>query len=436
MEAGVEGDWWNSFNDPGLDQTVRLVLVRNHDLKAAAARVDQAAALARIAGADLKPTLDLGFNPTRRRMNFIGFPIGGGSSDVVSTTTTQYGLSLNTTWEVDLWGRLGDQTAAALADLQAAENDFYGACLSLAGQTVKTWLAIGEAEQQKALAKATVESYRTSAKQVQSRYEKGLRPSLDVRLSLTSLNGAEALFQNWSQQLDSAKRQLELLLGRYPGGKVMAPAELAELPSAIPGGLPAELVARRPDLCAAERRFAASQSRWSAAKSALYPRLSLTASGGTASEDLKDLLDLDFRVWSLAANLVQPLFQGDRLRAGRDQAEAAAQEALEKYAGAVLNAYAEVESALAAEGFLIRRESSLAEAAEQAEAAKLLADDRYQSGLEDYITVLESQRRALESQSALLTVRRLRLENRVDLYLALGGGFEGFKLDDSKESQP
>jgi NodT family efflux transporter outer membrane factor (OMF) lipoprotein len=419
----IDEQWWTAFNDPELNRIVHLVLDNNYELRSAAARVDQAAAQAKIVGADQWPSVGAGFGATRRRQNFIGFPVGGGGEDVISTTSTNYGVSLDTTWEVDLWGRIRSQAAASLADYEAARADLHGAYLSLAGQAVKAWLALAEATQQKALAERTVESFTKSANLVRSRYQRGLRPSLDVRLAESNLADAEALLALRDQQLDATLRQLEVLMGRYPGRTVTPPDAYPESYPEIPAGLPAELVSRRPDLAAAERRLAASGLRMESSKAALYPRISLTASGGTASEAIGDLLDGDFRVWSLIGNLTQPIFEGGRLLADVDRTEAARQEALFTYAGSVLTAFAEVESVLAAEEYLTDQVAALTVAAEQAEAASRLAEDRYRAGLDEYIPVLESQRRALTNQGTLLETRRIRLENRVDLYLSLGGGF-------------
>jgi outer membrane protein TolC len=159
------------------------------------------------------------------------------------------------------------------------------------------------------------------------------------------------------------------------------------------------------------------------AKRSLYPRFSLTASGGTISTQLGDLVDGDFSVWSIVGNLFQPIFQGGRLRAGVDLADAGTEAAVESYISAALVAYTEVESALAADAFLAREDERLREATRQAAAARELAEERYAAGLEEYITVLESQRRELTTEATALNVRRLRLANRVDLYLALGGGY-------------
>jgi outer membrane protein TolC len=180
---------------------------------------------------------------------------------------------------------------------------------------------------------------------------------------------------------------------------------------------------RRPDLLAAERRLSAAHARVLESKQALYPRISLTGSAGTSSDELKNLLDGDYSVWNLVANLLQPVFQGGRLRANVNLAEARELEGLALYAQSVLGAFAEVESALSAEELLSQQEAALTQAAEQSVAARQLADQRYAQGLTDFIAVLEAQRRAFNSQSQLITVQRQRLDNRIDLYLALGGGF-------------
>ena len=343
---------------------------------------------------------------------------------MLSTISTNLGVSLDVSWEADLWGRLRAGSRAALADLQSAAADLRGAQLSIAGQTTKAYFAAAEASQQVALAAATVASFRTASDQVRDRFEQGLRPSLDVRLSLSNLAGAEALLQQRHQQLDATTRQLEVLLGTYAGKTLEIPTTFPGTLAPVPSGLPADLVARRPDLVSSERRLAAETQRVSLARGDLYPRLNLTGSTGTSSNLLRSLIDGDFSVWSLGSSVLQPIFEGGRLRAQVDGAEARTNEALASYAGAVLQAYAEVESALAAEALLAERVSHLVTATEQSRAAERLAEDRYRSGLEAYITVLESQRLALEAEGALIVARRLRLENRVDLYLALGGGFD------------
>jgi multidrug efflux system outer membrane protein len=420
----LEDRWWTTLESRSLNESVEAALAHNLDLAAAAARVEQAAAVARIAGAARKPTVGVGVSGSRRKQNFIGLPIPGSTDEVLSSTSTNLGVSLDTSWEVDLWGRLKAGARAAAADFEAAQADLAGARLSIAGQTVKAWLSWAEAGHQVTLSEETVASYRNSLDIVRNRYEQGLAISLDLRLMSASVATAEALLARRKTQLDATGRQLAVLMGRYPGTTTAPPSDLPPAPDAIPSGLPADLIARRPDLTAAERRLAASGARYDAARRALYPRLTLTASGGTSSQEFADLLDGDFGVWSLVAGLTQPLFQGGRLRAGVDQARAASDQALAQYAGAVLHAYREVEVSLAAEPNLADQESHLGEASRQSTAARLLAEDRYRSGLTAFITVLESQRREVEAKIQWISARRQRLDNRINLYLALGGGYQ------------
>lgn len=422
--APVSDAWWEDFDAPPLSEVVRAALEHNHDLLAAAARVEQAEALARIAGADRKPSVSAGLDGARRRQNFIGLPIPGSRGGVLSTTSTNLGVSIDVRWEADLWGRLKAAQRAAVADAQAIAADFAAARLSIAGQTAKAWSSVAEAAAQVDLVRGTVESWERSRRQVRDRYERGLRSPLDVRQANRSVADAEALLALQERQLDRAERQLEILTGNYPARALPVTRGVPDPPRAVPAGLPADLVARRPDLVAAERRLLASSERVLVARRALYPSLALTGSGGTASNELEDLLDGDFRVWSLVAGLARPLFQGGRLRADVDRTRAASEEAVATYARDVLRAYGEVEAALAAERYLATRADRLAEAVHEAGAALDLAGDRYARGLEAYVTVLDAQRALFSAERAALAVRRERFDNRIDLYLALGGGFE------------
>ena len=415
--------WWRAFDDETLNGVVSDALARNHNLQASAARVRAAAARAKIAGAPLYPDAGGRAGGSRRKQNFIGLPIPGSGDGVLTSTSSSFGLSLDVSWELDLWNRLGAGASAALADVQAARADHNGARLSLAGQTVKAWFAAVEARRQVELAEATVEDFRTSSEVVRERYRRGLRHALDLRRALSSLAGAEAVLQQHRLVYGAICRQLEVLLGRYPAAALRPGITLPELPEAIPAGLPANLVARRPDLVAAERRLAASYARYTQARRALYPRISLTGSAGTSTRDLENLLDGDFGVWNLAGNILQPLFQGGRIRGGVQLAASQSEQAVSAYVQSVLAAYAEVENSLAAETLLAKRQAALETATEQARAARRLAEDRYAGGLVDLNTLLDAQRGAYASESQLIAVRRQRLENRVNLHLALGGGF-------------
>ena len=423
----VSTTWWQELGDPTLDALVEEAFAHNHDLEAAAARVAAAEAEARIAGADLYPSLGASASASRERNVYTGLPIpseqGGATDEPLSSTSNRFGVSLDISWEIDLWGRLRSSAAAATAELAAARIEYAGTRLSLAAQTAKVYFALVEAREQLALAEETVTSYRVTAEQVQARYERGTRSPLDLRLALTQVAAAEARVTARRSAFERTKRQLEVLLGRYPGAELAAAGSLDHQAPAVPAGLPAELLGRRPDLAAAERRLYAADKRVRAARAALLPRVGLTGSAGQVSEEIADLLDGSFGVWSLAANLTQPIFEGGRLRAGVDLAAARAAGVQAEYAALALRAFAEVETALADEDLLVRLVVALAEAAEQSTAAESLADQRYLGGLESYVTVLAAKRSSLDARSALIDAKRQRLETRIDLYLALGGGF-------------
>ncbi|MCH7679032.1 efflux transporter outer membrane subunit [candidate division KSB1 bacterium] len=422
-ETAIDSAWWNEFNDPKLNEILVQAFGQNFNLAIAAANLQTAAAQARIAGAPLFPQVDLSTNGARTKQNFIGLPIPGLEGGVLSSTVSSFGLSMNLSWELDLWGRLSADKSAAVAQVQASRADFIGARLSLAAQISKTWFTAIEAKRQVELSQATVENWRAARAQVKRRYESGLTSSLDYRLSLSNFAIAEANLASSQSQYETTLRQLETLLRQYPSASIAVSPELPEISSDVPAGLPADLLNRRPDLAAAERRVAATHAGVSSAKRALLPRISLTGSGGTSSNELGDLLKGDFSVWRIAGNILQPLFQGGRLRANVKLAKSQADIALLNYQQTALNAFAEVENSLASERYLNQRQTALEEATHQALAARNLAETQYGRGLIDFITMLETQRSAFETERLLLTVRRQRLEARINLYLALGGGF-------------
>ena len=418
--------WWYDFGDERLDALGDEALSRSFDILDALARVEAAIAQARIAGAGLSPRAGFTFDGARQKQTFVGIDIPG-QDGLLTTRFNRFDAQFNLSWELDVWGRIRAGHESALADLQASEADLRGARQSLVAQICRTWFGVVEARQQLQLARATATSFQTSSGWIRERYQRGLRPPLDLRLSLSNFSAAEALVHRREVELDSLTRQLEILVGRYPSGDVDSllgeSSELGQLTANVPAGLPTALLRRRPDIVFAERQLASSGALLRQARAALLPRLSLTAGGGSVSDELKDLVDPDFSVWSLGGNLTQPLFEGGRLVAQVDLANARSYQALATYGNTVLRAYREVESALAAEGFLTQRETALADAAEQSRGARSLAEEQYRNGLVDVLVLVESQRRELEAESELLAVRRQRFETRVDLHKALGGGF-------------
>lgn len=274
-------------------------------------------------------------------------------------------------------------------------------------------------EEQRALAQQQLDH-------VQMRFERGSSRASDV------LNAEQAL-DRWATEstqlqlsLDQQLRALQLLAGNYPNLEESAASSGVRMPQLItpvPGGMPAELLGRRPDVAAAEAMYYAAAAREREARTALYPRLALTASGGTASNDIGDLLDGDFRVWSFAAGLTAPLFEGGRLRANRDARAAERESFAWQFAETFLSAASEVESTLTAEGLLDELQAKLRRTRERAEQQASLAEARYRSGSGSLLDWLAAKSGVLDAKSVEATNQLLLLQNRVDLYLALGGGY-------------
>ena len=435
-------DWIENFDSPGLSAFVGSVMEGNRDLKAAQSRIEIAGANARIVGADLYPQIGANFSGQRAAQNFIGLPLPGSPpGTVLSSQNNNFGLSLDMQWEVDLWGRIRAAKSAVVAEFEASAYDFSTAQLSLAGQAAKTWFALAESRDQVALAQNAIATFSGTETAIRERFERGIEGegrSLASQLLLAEAdvaNARDALAAR-EELVGRSARQLEILAGSYPLGSAGKSAQLPGMPGKVPADLPATLLDRRPDLASAERRIAAADKRLLEAKRSLLPAISLTGSYGSASEDISDLLSGDFSVWSIAGNLAQPILQGGRLRANISKRDSELQLAAAQFEQSALTAFSEVENALAAEKFLTRRVDALEEASRLALAAYRRSLEEFELGTGDILTVLASQQRLFTSRSQWISMRRQRLDNRVDLYLALGGSFRAEEHPLDKSTNP
>ena len=421
-DAPGTGDWWTSFGDPGLDAAVEEARGANWDLAGAGHRVAAAAAEARIAAGSRWPALDAGLDLSRSRRNFIGLPVPGAEGGVLAVESESHALSIQLSWEADLWGRLDAAERAAIGAWQAAEADWHGARLSLTGMVAKAWFALSAAETRVGLAREEAQRQGELLTIQRGHFRSGQGGAAAIHQLQADLASAEERLRRSQQELAASARALELLLSRYPAGETRNPG-LPALPPPVPAGLPAALVDRRPDLAAAGARLRRELALADQAEASLYPRLSLTASGGTSTAALSDLLDGDFKVWSLAAGLTAPLFHGGQLRAGLEAREAGAEAARAGFLQATLVAFEEVEGALAAEQAL-RARLDLADQALAAAAAAAPAPERRLPPRRATAPELIAAREGLRlARAARLEVQLALLLNRVDLHLALGGGF-------------
>jgi len=425
-----EDGWVADFKDDSLETLITEALEHNYNLQAAAARVEAAHASFQSANAGWKPTLNLSQNDSRTKTVFNPF-----AGTLQSRYINRFDLGVNLSWELDVWGRLRSQSRAALADLEAAETVYMSAYLSLAANTAGAWFNLVESELQVRLNEETLESFEANLQVVEESFRRGIpNRALDVRLTRANVESARSNLALRKRQRDAAKRALETILGRYPSAEMEVTSDLPSLENTVPTGLPSELLLRRPDILTAERQLAAATERLKASKRSLLPSIRLTSSAGTTSNELADLLDPERLAMSLAGSLSQPLYQGGRLRANIRLSDARVKEAMAQFSQTVLTAFQEVETLLAAENFLLEQETALRVSTTESIEAETLAKEQYERGLVDIITVLESERRAFNARSSLLNLSNLRLQNRLDLYLALGGHFsEEWPVDTGEE---
>jgi outer membrane protein, multidrug efflux system len=404
--------WVETFDDAQLQELVATALVNNYELKAAAARVDAAIAQARIDGSGRWPQIFFSADREQAQIREAGF----GSSDF-GVFEVLFGIS----WEVDVWGRIRDIQQAAISEADATNTDYYGARLSLAARVAQIYFELIEAKLQAAVVEESIKDRTIIASLVRGRFQRGLVRGLDLRLALTDLANAEAELEETRNRIQATARRLETLLGHYPQGNALQVTTLPPLPGVIAAGLPAELLERRPDVVAAFSRLQAADFYMTSSKKLRLPRITLTAAGGTRTADLTELADPRTAAWNVFAGLMQPLFTGGRIEGEISRNQAHAEEALNLYKNTALNAFREVEQALAAEEWLRGQEISLRKAVEQTEASQKLAVYSYRNGLIQILTLLDSYRSTLVAQSAHLSITRQLLSNRVNLYLALGG---------------
>ncbi len=415
--ALVSQSWLDDFADADLRRLIDSAVTQNFDLRAAAARVQVARAQATIDGADLWPQVAASVGGARSKRN------AAGGQAIVATRSNTFSTGLDVGWEADVWGKLNHQARAAAYDVEATQTDFDAARLSLGANIARTWFDAKTSGLLLALAQQTVANFEKNRATIEEGFRDGINTALEVRLSRANVASAENEVAVQHARRDEAVRTLEILAGRYPAGELVPTADLPALTQGVPSGLPSELLDRRPDVVAAYMRLAAADERVAQAAKDRLPSFRLTASGGTSTSDLEDLLDSRFLIYTIAANATAPIFQGGRLRAAQERAVANADTLLADYAQTLLRAFQEVETGLANERYLADREAALRTAREESIGAEQLALEQYRAGLVDIITLLEAQRRSFNAQNSFIQVANERVQNRIGLYLALGGSY-------------
>lgn len=412
--AAVSPDWVAEFGDTQLTALIDEAVANNYVLKQEQQRLVSAREAVIVTRAGRFPLLDLSVDTTRRE-----FEDAGG----VDVTTDTYDASLGGRWDVDLWRELSKRQQAAELTLAAQEARLQSVERDIAGATAAQYFAALQARQLLEVAQRRLDNVRQSEEIVASGYRQGLNDALDLYLARNQVERERANFALQEQALLEAVTDLQLSLARYPDGAMTLSGDLPVIDEPVPPGLPSELLTRRPDIQEAWLTLLAADAELAAAHKARFPSLSLVGSTGITSSEFSDLLDGGASGWSLALGLTQPLFDAGRLAALEAQALARLRIAEQAYLDLVYRAFADVENSIARAASLASRYESLVEAERNARAALELALEQYQRGLVTYTTVLESQRQAFEAEATVVQLRNQRLQNRINLFLALGGQF-------------
>ena len=407
----VQAGWIAQLEDPVLDALVEEALANNRNLQAAAANVQRSWALAGQAGAALSPSVSLSSGATR-------------SGNIEDSGGDSYSLTGQASWELDLWGRIRAGNQAAVLSAEAAEADYVYSQYSLAAAVSRGYFLAIEADRQAETVQNTLQALNETDRIVGVQFEFGLATSQDVALSRSDLARTKAsLIAAQGSQRD-ALRSLEVLLGRYPAADLELRRDLPDVPASPPPGVPSEILERRPDVIAAERRVASAFNSLDQAKAARMPSISLTGSLGGSSGDLTNLINPTNVAWQAATSLVAPLIDGGLRESQVEQASAEQTQAIAGYADTVLTAFQEVEGSLDQTVVLKDRAVQLEQAASEARNALRIANLRYEEGETDLLDVLTIQQRVLSNEGDVVSIERAQLDEWVSLNLALGGSWD------------
>ncbi len=418
--APVNAEWWTLFNDATLNQLVQQTLAANQDLQAAIARLEASEAAAREAGAELYPAIGLAANGSRNRIS--GETFSGQNTGSATYNNRRAALSLS--YEVDLWGRIRRSNEAARAEALASRFGRDSIQLALIGQLVNEYLILRSNEAQLEVTRQTLESRQESLKIVQARLDAGSASGLELAQAESQLNAAQGQWSQFKRLRALSENQIGLLSGQ-PGLKLASTSlDQLPLPPTPPTGLPSSLLEARPDVRQAEEKLIAANARIGVAKAAYFPTIGLTGLYGSESAALSNLFTGSAGIWTAAIGLTMPIFDAGRTGARVDQATAAQAENIANYRKTLQTAFREVSDAIVNLHEFANEEAAFAAQVDASKRAFNLAQKRYDSGYSGYSDLLDTQRTLNTAQLLYLASRKNRLGASVDLFKALGGGWQ------------
>ncbi|MDH1008977.1 AdeC/AdeK/OprM family multidrug efflux complex outer membrane factor [Pseudomonas nicosulfuronedens] len=418
--AGADIGWREFFKDPQLQRLVEVSLENNRDLRVAALNIEAYRAQYRIQRADLFPAVDASFDGSRQRLPADLSQTGS------SMISSQYGATLGiTSWEVDLFGRLRALRDQALEQYFATEEARRSTQTSLVANVANAYLTLRADQAQLELTRNTLGTYQKSYDLTKRSYEVGVASALDLRQSQTQVESARATLAQYTRLVAQDQNALVLLLGSGLPGDLPQGRQLSdELLATVPAGLPSDLLQRRPDILEAEHQLKAANANIGAARAAFFPNISLTANAGTLSPDLGGLFDGGSGTWLFKPSISLPIFNAGSLRASLDLAKVQKDINVAQYEKAIQTAFSEVADGLAARGTFNEQLQAQRALVDASSEYYRLADKRYRTGVDNYLTVLDAQRSLFSAQQQLISDRLNQLTSEVNLYKALGGGWQ------------
>lgn len=423
-ESLVDATWWQVYQDEVLAGLIREGIASNLDLRAASARVVESRALAGVAKSYLYPDIGVGFGTTQEQRSRVGDPKLT-EAQVPDRTYSNWALSGSLSWEIDLFGRLRRNREAAFAQYLATEEGRRAVLITLVGDIASTYFYLRELDLQLVIARRTVKINEETVTFYTRRLQGGVSNRLEVDQAIANRAVTAAAIPDIERQVAIAENAMSVLLGRPPGTITRGGALTdKDVPPAIPAGLPAQLLERRPDVVQAEQLLVAANANVGVAKALFYPTISLTGSLGTVSSSLSDFLTPESLVWSLGAGLFQPIFNGGRIRRNYEAAVARYDIALTQYQKAALNGYREVADSLVTIQKLAERRKEIETGVEALRDATQLSRARYDTGLSSYLEVLIADQQLFSQEIQLAQVKGSQNRAVAQLYRALGGGWQ------------
>lgn len=415
----ADGPWWTGFDDPQLVALVDEALRANRDLRVARLRIEELQARLQVSRALDKPQVGYGFTGNRTRRSLEQPDQFSLSADPQFNAFT---LGLNLSWEIDLWGRVKRANEAALADLQASQAVQHGVMLSTVAGVVTGYVQLLGLDRERQAVEQTLKNRRDVLALIGTRQRGGSATQIQVENARADVEAVSAALPDLERRITAAENLLSLLAGRVPGPVARRSLDLLAMP-AVPAGLPASLLARRPDVQAAEQQLAAASARIGVARAEYLPSVSITGALGLASDDLRWLLARTARAGEISRGAVGTLFSAGRIAGDVQAAEALRDQNVELYLKSVLVGLQEVDDALAWRGRAAEQGRALERQLQALQEALRLARLRFEGGQSTFLDVLDAEQRLIEAQSLRAQGRRDELVALVSVHKALGGGW-------------